>query len=79
MGYLFRKATKKQHIDTIEPPFSHYHRAELERRVQEGFEAIERVAAEALKDPNMSEEWYPMRHREFQLLMAADYYLRNTK
>lgn len=58
---------------TIKPPFAAYHRAELERLVQEGFEEIERRAAER---PG---HWSLISAGDFQLLVAADYYLRSTR
>lgn len=65
----------------IKPPFANYSRALLERLVQEGFEEIERNAAASTR-----EVWWdrhhlkpPMAPFDFQVLVAAEYYLRQTK
>ena len=64
----------------IRPPFANYHRAELERMVREEFEKIERVVA-AKWD---SGYWHhypgetPISPIAFQVLIAADVYLRTT-
>ena len=65
----------------IEPPFANYHRANLERLVREGFERIERHAASLVGTGNWgrSPDLGPMSAFDFQVLMAADAYLRATK
>ena len=70
----------------INSPFSGYDRAELERLVQEAFEAIECDTAQYHgMDEHNGELWIRSREHgtfsdyDFQRLMAADYYLRNTK
>lgn len=55
----------------ITPPFANYKRIRLERLVLEQFEAIERHSVRSTSP-------YLNSH-DFQLLLAADYYLRNTK
>ena len=65
----------------IKAPFANYHRAKLERLVHEGFDAIERKAATTQgtgpwgNDPNSG----PLSAFEFQVLMAADAYLKTTQ
>jgi hypothetical protein len=59
------------------PPFAGYHRAKLERLVQEGFERIEREAAKPSTTRFATD--LPMPIAEFQVLVAADAYLRSTK
>lgn len=64
----------------IEPPFANYHRAKLERLVVEGFKQIELQA----HDMNKATSWgtpsgLPMDSYDFQVLVAADFYLRMTK
>lgn len=65
----------------IKAPFANYHRAELERLVREGFEAIERNAAATQGSGpwGNNPEDGPMPAFQFQLLMAADAYLRTTQ
>lgn len=64
----------------ITPPFANYHRAKLERLVREGFERIERYAAEMANAGAWGRpSGLPMDPFEFQVLMAADAYLRATK
>jgi hypothetical protein len=66
--------------ETIVAPFSVYHRAKLERLVREWFEYIEKWAVE-----NQSAGEYGRPHGEalsagqFQILVAADAYLRATR
>ncbi len=64
----------------IEPPFANYNRAKLERLVVEGFEEIERNAY----DISLTTSWgtpsgHPIDPFDFQVLVAADFYLRMTK
>ena len=65
----------------LRPPFSNYHRATLERLVQEGFERIERHGAETATSGHWgnASETPAMTPRDFQILVAAEYHLRNTK
>lgn len=64
-------------INHIRPPFSDYHRANLERLVKEGFERIE--AGYAAAPLHWDKPLYPvMPVADFQLLCAADFYLRST-
>lgn len=62
----------------IAPPFANYHRAELERLVQEGFDFIERHAAQCAGG-GIDSDRAPMSLFDFQVLMAADSYLRSTQ
>lgn len=62
----------------IFPPFANYHRAKLERKVQEAMEHIESFKAyDGHGDRDIDRP--SLRPREFELLVAAEYYLRNTK
>ena len=56
----------------ITAPFADYHRATLERLVQEGFDKIERQAA-------APSAWPAMDAKEFQTLVAAWVFLQTTK
>jgi hypothetical protein len=66
----------------IDRPFASYHRAELERMVQNGYEQIE---ARAVSQSKIFRNWgdskdaASMPALEFQTLCAAEYYLLNTK
>ena len=63
----------------IAPPFANYHRAELERLVRIGFEGLEVRAADLAKNAGWDRPDYPpMDPFEFQVLVAAEYYLRTT-
>lgn len=63
----------------IAPPFANYHRAELERLVRIQFEGLERRAAELAKGAGLGGPGgLPMDAYEFQVLVAAEYYLRTT-
>ena len=64
----------------ILPPFANYNRAHLERLVQEWFEYIE-VKAHSVNSPYSwgAPSGYPIDPFHFQVLMAADYYLRTTE
>ncbi len=55
----------------IEAPFANYHRAELERLVQEGFDRAEMLASLA--------DRFSMPLKEFQTLVAAYVFLQTTK
>ncbi len=59
-------------ITYIRPPFSDYHPANLHRLVQEGFEEIEARSSD-VNQGNIP----PVDASEFQMLCAADYYLRS--
>lgn len=63
----------------IEPPFKKYNRANLERLVREGFESIEK---EAVKMSSATSWGTPsglfMDPNQFQILVAADYFLRTS-
>lgn len=63
----------------IKPPFANYHRAELERLVQEGFEYIERQSSKEMTRVSWHGYDAAMSDFDFQLLCAADYYLRTTE
>ena len=66
----------------IDPPYSQYPRAKLERLVQEGFEDLERRIVQRVEWSSMFSPDYgtnPMGDIAFASLMCADYYLRNTK
>lgn len=68
----------------IKPPFSRYHRATLERLVREGWERVEARAARKIEDNDCPRgepprSCTPIPPFEFQLLCAADAYLRSTK
>lgn len=62
----------------IEVPFSSHHRADLEQKVREGFDQIEATRIKLQHDWNYR-EFTPMSLAEFQVLVAADFYLRTTK
>lgn len=65
----------------ITPPFADYELAYLERLVQDGFEQIERNAYEILQNHCTwgSPSYAPMSLFEFQVLMAADKYVKQKK
>ena len=63
----------------IAPPFANYHRAELERLVRISYEGLEFRAAEIARHGGWGPpSAVPMNPTEFQILMAAEYYLRTT-
>lgn len=62
----------------IRPPFANYPRDELERLVREGFENIERQAYAKTKHGFFEEPYAVIGHYKFQILVAADFYLRST-
>lgn len=65
---------------TIKPPFANYPHAKLERLVREGFEIVERNAASGHGKGNWGEHaGTPLNLFDFQVLVAADYYLRSTR
>ena len=64
----------------IKPPFANYPRAELERLVLEGWERIEQMAYYDLGTRNWGHNPPPrLNALDFQVLCAADAYLRSTK
>ena len=66
--------------ERICPPFANYPRAKLERLVHEGFEQIEREAHDlAQRSQFFPPERAPISHFDFQVLVAADFFLRTTK
>jgi len=65
---------------TIKAPFANYHRAKLERLVRDHFLYIERNAAIVQDNPYWEQEGREaFTLQEFQVLMAADAFLRATK
>ncbi len=65
-------------IRHLAPPFRRYHRANLERLVQEGFDRLEVAAIRELNDSGYYTPDAPMSAFDFQVLMAADRYLQRT-
>ena len=65
----------------IEPPFANYNPANLERLVVEGFEEIERNAYDMNENATSwgTPSGHPIDPFDFQVLVAADFYLRMTK
>jgi hypothetical protein len=67
--------------DMITPPFANYELAHLERLIQETYERIERVAYKQMKN---HQYWGyptnpPISHFEFQVLLAAEKYVKQMR